>query len=57
MEDDNVKINVSLNIPCTFLLVKANAFFLKKNFREKKLLSFALLAKLNIDNYIEKKKV
>ena len=26
-EDNNAKINVSPNIPCTFLLFKASAFF------------------------------
>ena len=44
-EDDNLKINVSPNIPCVFLLFKASAFY----FREKWVLSFTSLDKWNVN--------
>ena len=47
-EDDNLKINVSPNIPCAFLLFKASAFY----FREKWVLSFASLDKWNVNKNI-----
>ena len=44
-EDDNLKINVSPNIPCAFLLFKASAF----SFWEKRVSSFASLDKWNVN--------
>ena len=55
-EDDDAKINVSLNIHCTFLLFKASAF-LQFFWWEKRFLSFAPRDKWNISNSIEQVKV
>ena len=49
-EKDNVKINVSANIPCTFLLFKASAF-LQKNFpRKSKFWERQLFTRINVSH-------
>ena len=55
-EVGNVKINVSLNLPCTFSSSKLVLSF-KFSYREKRVLNFALLHKWNVNNSIEKVKV
>ena len=52
VEDGNVKINVSPNIPCTFLLVHLFKF----SFPEKRVFSFPLLDKWNVNKSGEKVK-
>ena len=48
----NISWRAFLNMTCTFLLFKASAFF-KRSFREKQVLSFALVDKWNVNNSIE----